>query len=172
MSVNLSELRKFQDIWGPVLQTIPAVIEMVERKDDLDRSIAAAQREYDKVKTHIEDQLKIGTAQIDAAVVRLHEAEAKRAEVLKDIEAAKAKAREDASAAEQAKQERLAVVNAKIVEASNKLSVVEKDYSAKLAQERAAHAEATAAMQAEIAALEARKNDVQAALDSLKAKLG
>lgn len=172
MSVNLSELRKFQEIWGPVLQTIPAVVDMVERKDDLERAIASAQREYEKVKTHIETQLQVGTAQIDEAVVKLNAIEAQRAQVAQDIEAAKAQAREDAVVAERAKQERLSAANAKIAEAAGKLSSVEKEYATKLAQERTAHAEAVSVLSAEIAALEARKNDVQAALDSLKAKLG
>jgi len=41
MSIDIGALRKFQDLWGPVLETIPAVIEATAKQDDLARAIAA-----------------------------------------------------------------------------------------------------------------------------------
>lgn len=172
MKIDIAELRKFQDFWGPVLGTIPAVIEMVERKADLDRSVESAKREYDKVNAHIEKQLQIGTEQIDAAVVRLQEVEATRAQVLLEITAAKSKAAEAAALEQAARQEELKAVNAKITEASGRLKKVDKEYATKLAQKQADHDKAVAAMAAEVAELEARKEEVRAVIDSLKAKLG
>ena len=172
MSVNLVELRKFQQLWGPVLQTIPAVVEMVERKDDLDRAIAAAKHEYETVKANIDTEIELATTRLDEAALKLTELETQRGAIKAEIEAAKQAAAEAAAVAEKQKQEKLAVVTARIAEASKQLAGIDKEAAAKLAVAREVHSGAVAQMTAEIEALEAKKSDVQSALDSLKARLG
>ena len=40
MAIDVGALRRFQETWGPVLDAIPAVVNMAEQQADLDRALA------------------------------------------------------------------------------------------------------------------------------------
>ena len=42
MAIDINALRKFQETWSPVMDAIPAVMDMVAKQADMDRSMAKA----------------------------------------------------------------------------------------------------------------------------------
>ena len=44
MNLNSKELQKFYDLWSPMLQALPAVIEAAEREEELKRGVAILEK--------------------------------------------------------------------------------------------------------------------------------
>lgn len=172
MSIDVSSLRRFQEIWEPVIQSIPAVINMVEMEADLDRSLAIKRSQLEKAQKEID-------AAYDQANVRLSDAKGELAaiasqkeDVQKAITAAQVSARQAIAVAEEEKKEALASFNASIAEVQTKLKSLQGEYDAKRAKAEAEHSELVQAMVAEIDDLNARKEAAKQALDAIKATLG
>ena len=172
MAVDISALRKFQDLWGPVLESLPAVMDAVAKQADLDRALSAAKRDFDKVMADVQvakdeaeairaksvEQLEAFSVQMKAAV---DAADRRAVEVEEESRARIVRAKEKASAAEaKAEQQKAAVDAAESVAQAN------------IAETEKKHAEVVKAKMAEIAALEKRQVTVENAIEALKSKLG
>ena len=172
MTVDIGALRKFQDLWGPVLETIPAVIEATAKQDDLARAIAAERKALDKAKQDVTAAYDEADKRLAAVNAELDSVRAQKAQVIAGIEGLQQKAKEDAAAALDAVQAKLDVANKSLAQATEKLNGVESDYASKTAMAQAAHDAVLSKMASEVKAMEDRQAKAEKALEALKAKLG
>lgn len=172
MSINTKELQRFHDVWGPMINSLPTVINATERMADLEKYLAELNAKADTVKVESQRELDLKNAQVSAANEQLNTLRAKKRQIESETDAAlkiqKAKMAQIQSE-----------VEAKVAECSDRVNA---------AQARAAQAEAMAAamfaeadkvvadkmveLGKEVAAADKRVRDAETALDKLRAKLG
>ena len=58
--MDIAALKKFQEVWGPVVEAIPAVIDATQNKADLDRAIAFKRQEFERIQADIAAEEKSG----------------------------------------------------------------------------------------------------------------
>lgn len=172
MSIDVSSLRRFQELWEPVIQSIPAVLNMVEMEADMDRALAAKKAELDKVQKAIDAaqeqaQIKLNDANSELAAVA-----SKKEALQQEVTELSIKAKDISDNVDKQRQEAVGLVNAAVAEVKAKLNEIQGEYSAKRAKAEAEHSKMITQMVAEIDALNERKEAAQAALDEIKAKLG
>jgi len=172
MTIDIGALRRFQATWGPVIDVIPDVINMVEQQADLDRALAANRLELNKATAEIDEAYAEATKQLAASKEELAATGKQKAAVAAEIVASRQTAAEAAEAADASAKARLAAIEAQITESSAVLAKVDGRIAADTAAAQAEHAVAVKAMQAEIVDLEKRKAAAEKALDTLRAKLG
>lgn len=172
MAINVGALRKFQEVWGPVLDAIPAVVEMTERQADMEREVNAHRAEMDKAKAEIQKAYDEADVRLAAFNDEISKLQAQKNELATEIRENKRKATEAAKAAQDKADAKLAEVERAIEVSVNKLKTVDVDYAERTMIAKAAHEAEVKAMLAEITDLEKRKAAAEKALDSLRAKLG
>lgn len=172
MTVDIGALRKFQDLWGPVLESIPAVIEATAKKEDLDRAITIQNKVLEKAKQEVTTAYEEADKRLAAVNQELELLMAQKAQTSEAIAAERVKANDAAANALREAQGQLSVVNLKVQSATEKLSNIGAEYAAKIAEAQAAHEAAVAKMEAEIKSLEDRGSKAEKALETLRAKLG
>jgi hypothetical protein len=172
MAIDHRALQSFYDMWTPVMQTLPAVIDAAQREAELSRSVAQKAAEFERVNVACQDREAAAEIKVAAAMQRLNGVKEEHLELLKtfkvEISEAKAevtKAKKDAAAKIQEHQASTASTQAEEVEAV-------KQHASVISSLEAEHATAMKVMQAEIADLEKRKAAAEKALDTLRAKLG
>jgi BMFP domain-containing protein YqiC len=172
MNLNPKELQKFYDLWSPMLQALPAVIEAAEREDELKRGVTILEKKLQDIQTQIaaeEARVEPVRKEVDdrIRVIREQRAEAQRGyeQYVADAKAHIAKIDEETEAD-------VARIKAKVTVAGSELQSVEREVAAAKAKANAEAKQQKAALEAEIAELEAKKKSVEDALESLKAKIG
>lgn len=171
-TMDIAALRTFQDTWGPVLNSIPAVINMAESFADVERALNAKRKELDTVAAQVDAAMDEGNAKhadlqdkIAAVSATLADATSDYTQKQADMNAA-LKALEASISDEIAKSRVLA--NAEIIAIQDRV----KAEKAKLDQVVAEQNEAVKAGEARLADIEARVANAEKALDKLRAKLG
>lgn len=172
MTVDIGALRKFQDLWGPVLESIPAVIEATAKKEDLDRAIAIQNKALEKAKQDVASAYDEADKRLAAVNLELEALMVQKTQTTDAIATERVKANEAAVIALQEAQAQLAAVNLKVQASTEKLNSIGADYAAKIAEAQMAHDAAVAKMDAEIKSLEDRGSKAEKALEALRAKLG
>lgn len=172
MSIDTSALRKFQDVWGPVLQTIPAVLDAAEREADLDRAINAKRIELERLKKEIAEKLvaaenRVKSMNADAAVAL----ERKQA-IAREVAEARAASAQQAAADAAQRAEELAAAKALAADVQSQIANLQADYAAKRDAAEAEHQSAVKGLQAEIKAFEARRAAAEKSLNALRERLG
>lgn len=171
MTVDVSALRRFQEVWEPVVQSIPAVLNMVEKEADLDRALNHKRIELDKAQKEIDAAFDNANVRLNAAKDDLAAMAEKKKAIMQEIADAQAKAKEAATAAEKQKNDTLAQIQDSIIKVKAQLDALQGDYDAKRAKAEAEHSSLIRSMTAEIDDLNARKEAAEKALDAIKAKL-
>lgn len=172
MTIDIGALRKFQETWAPVMDAIPAVVEMVERKADMEREVGAHRAAMEKAQAEIQkayDTADLRIAQFNDDISRLGDMKAALVQEIADTRAAARAAAEEERAAATAQ---LAAIQEQTAQANAQLATVNAQIAAQTAEAQAAHTAAVSAMSAEIADLEKRRAAAEKALDALRAKLG
>lgn len=172
MAIDTGALRRFQDLWEPVLQAIPAVIELDAKQAEMERWLATKRLEFDKAQKEIEAAYAEADKRLEQHNAAVTDAVAQVAKANEDAVLIRSEAAASAKQFLDAAQVKLAAVNAQISEREQALLKVDAQHAAKLAALDAAHAEAVSAKEAEIVALEKRQATAEKALESLRAKLG
>jgi len=54
MAIDINALRKFQETWSPVMDAIPAVMDMVAKQADMDRSMAQAKKDLEAAQAEVQ----------------------------------------------------------------------------------------------------------------------
>jgi hypothetical protein len=172
MKIDLAALRLFHATWKPVVDAVPAVMEMAEKQADFDRAIAAKKFEFEEAEKKIADayteankRLTVLNEQMELAIKQQKEAADETARLVADRE------REIADAGISRKKT-LANIEAKLAAAETALAKVEADTVAKLAAADADIKAKTEAAEAALQAIEAKQKAAEAALEAIKAKLG
>lgn len=172
MAVDIGALKKFQDLWGPVLESVPAVIDAVSKKEDMDRGIAEQKRLYEKAEKDVADakaEAQRVRAEAQAEMQRLSD---ERTQMLASMEAERVAINNQIADQKADAKAKADALSKKIADAEAKLGSLDSDFLTKHAQAQAAHDQALADMEAEIKALEDRKGKAEKALEALRAKLG
>lgn len=172
MAIDVGALRRFQETWGPVLDAIPAVVNMAEQQADLDRALAKKRIELTAATKEVEAAFAEADVRLEAVNRELTSVLDQKAATLAEIGNARTQADVAAKAAEVDAKKRLDAITQKVDVKSAELATVDAKIVAETNAALAAHDKAVAAMSAEIQDLEKRKAAAEKALDSLRAKLG
>lgn len=172
MTIDTGTLRKFQELWTPVVQAIPAVLDMVEREADLDRALQVKRTELEKVQKEIQAALDEADQRLSFANSNLDAIADQKRAIQREIAEVKSKANIEAAEAEQTKKAMLDGLQASVNSVQAQLQGLQAEYAAKRAKAEADHAAAVKALEADIAELDARKAAAETALRDIKAKLG
>ena len=172
MTIDIGALRRFQSTWGPVIDVIPGVINMVEQQADFERGLAAKRIELNNATAEIASAYEEADKRLIALNAELVAASTQKSEVLAEINEAKKAAVEAAKVADAKAKVRLSAIEDQITESSAVLAKVKDKIAENTSAAQAEHAQIVLVMQAEILDLEKRKAAAEKALDTLRAKLG
>ena len=172
MNLNPRELQKFYDLWAPMLQALPAVIEAADREEELKRGVATIERQLQVVQQKIADE----EARIDpvresvaANIQKLNESQT---EAQRGYEQYVADAKAHIVKIDEETEAEVARIKAKVSVAGAELQSAEREVVVAKAKANAEAKQQKAELEAEIAELEAKKKSIEDALESLKAKIG
>ena len=172
MPIDTSALRKFQDVWGPVLDAIPAVLEAVAKQSDVDRELRIKKVELDEAGKKIDAAFVEADKRLSSVNSEMEQAMQQKEKALAEIEDAKKAQAADNAKAEEAQRKLLDEWNQKIASLQSQFSNVQTDYNKKVADAEADFAGRVLALEAEVKELEKRKATAEKALDTLRNKLG
>lgn len=172
MNLNPKELQKFYDLWSPMLQALPAVIEAAEREDELKRGVTILEKKLQDIQTQIADEeARVEPVRKDTndriRLIRDQQTEAQRGyeQYVADAKAHIVKIDEETEA-------EVARIKAKVSVAGAELQSAEREVVVAKAKANAEAKQQKAELEAEITELEAKKKSIEDALESLKAKIG
>jgi hypothetical protein len=172
MAIDTTALRKFQDLWGPVLAAIPAVLEAAAKQADVERMLRVKQVEFDDADKKIATAFEEANKRLSSVNSEMEQAMQQKAQALADIEAAKKAQSDSFDAAKQA----FAVTEMEWVQKTSALqsqfSQVEANLAQKMADADATYADKVTALEVDVKDLEKRKAAAEKALDVLRSKLG
>jgi chromosome segregation ATPase len=172
MAIDLNALRKFQDLWSPVMEAIPAVMDMAAKQADLERGLTKMAKDLAKAQAEVQKTYDEADARLIAVNKDLEAAIAAKAETMDSIEVAKRSAALAADEAAKKAAAKLADTDAKIKEKTATLASLDKEFAAKIAEAKAAMQTELDDLTAKIKDAEKRYATAEKALESLKAKLG
>lgn len=169
--VDVVALKKFADVFGPAVESIPAVLDALGKQADMDRHIALKKRELDEVIREIERQKAEGEAFIkhtqDLADKVVADADARAQGKLDAMDAQL----NTAMSAKQKLQDEASALTDLVVKARAELAGIEAQGAVKRAEIQAANDEYAAKLNEQIKVLEDRHAKAEKSLAALKAKL-
>ncbi len=170
-NINPKELQKFYDIWAPMINSLPTVINAVATHEELQRSVEVLRARVSDAESEAQAHKDAARDSLVRAKEELKALAAEKMELTKSIkthakECADACAELDAGYAEQ--QERHA---ARLKVLADEMAAAQRAAADKVAQAEAGYAQVLAAKLAEAKELEARVSKAQDALYKLRAKL-
>lgn len=172
MAIDVNALRKFQELWTPVINAIPAVLDAAAQQADLDRALAQKRIELEKAGAEIQEAYDAADKRLVAVNEQLTVIENHKKAVLEEIGVAKQESIAAAKNLEKKAHDRLAAVEAKVKTAESVLATLDAQVTAKLAALQAEFDAKRETLDSEIKDLEKRKAAAEKALDTLRAKLG
>jgi hypothetical protein len=172
MPIDTTALRKFQDVWGPVLAAIPAVLEATAQKADVERELRIKQAEIDEADKKIAKAFEEADKRLSSVNSEMEQAMQQKAKALADIEAAKKVDADNRAKANEVQRKAADDWNVKIATLQSQFSNVEAEHAKKVSAAEADFAAKTAALEADVKDLEKRKAAAEKALDALRSKLG
>jgi hypothetical protein len=172
MTIDTNALRKFQDLWGPVLEAIPAVLEATAKKADIERELRIKQIEIDEAGKKIDAAFVEADKRLSSVNSEMEQAMQQKAKALAEIEDAKKARAAEAEKAIEVQSKLADDWNKKIAALQSQFVNVEAEHAKKVAVAEAAFAEKSAALEADVRDLEKRKAVAEKALDALRSKLG
>ena len=172
MTIDIGALRKFQEVWEPVIKAIPAVMELQAKQADMDRWVAAKKLELEKAQKEIDAAYAEADRKLAAhnAEVEASQAEVKQARASAD--AIRANAEAEAKAAADYIRSKSANLAKQVTEREARVAQLDAEIAKALADAVAPREAKIAELQATISDLEKRQATAEKALDALRAKLG
>lgn len=171
MQINPKELQKFYDAWAPVIASLPAVINVAERSNELDAHIAQKEAAFKALDEKCAAREAAAEASVKAAQERTVAAKTTHAEALaamdeeiKDAKAAVRKAKSDSAA-------KVAEYQAAAEEAYQGVVKARQDNAKAIDDLGQEYAQRHAELEAEIKALETKRDEVKAVIANLRAQL-
>lgn len=170
-AINPKELQKFHDLWAPMIAALPAVINAAERSAELERHIAIKEAEFIKIDEACVQREAAAEASVSAARERTAQAKANHALELAALEAEAKEARASVRKAKADAAAKVAEHQAGAVAAAQATEVARKEHLAALAALEGQRAAQMASIAVEVKALEAKRDEVQAVIESLRKQL-
>jgi len=172
MAIDTAALKKFQEIWGPVIEAIPAVLDMAASQADWERAITVKKIEFEEAGKKIDAAFVEADKRLSSVNSEMEQAMQQKAKALADIEDAKkaqadnfAKSQQAFSVTEMDWVQKTAALQAQFAQ-------VEANLAKKVADAEADFAGRVLALEADVKDLEKRKAAAEKALDALRSKLG
>jgi chromosome segregation ATPase len=169
---DISSIKLFHSMLTPIMEAIPQVVEMMEKKADMDRSMAKYQKDLDKAQKEVQDVYDAADQrliQMNGGLVDLQNTqEALRAE----IERTRVKLAADQEAAADVANSAKFASDAAVIEHNARANQAELQAKERIAVAEASVSARTAELEKSIADLEKREAAAQKALDTLRNKLG
>jgi tetrahydromethanopterin S-methyltransferase subunit G len=172
MAIDTNALRKFQELWGPVIEAIPAVLEATAKKADAERELRIKQVEIDAADNKIAKAFEEADKRLSSVNSEMEQAMQQKAKALADIEYAKKVDADNRVKAEESQRKVVDEWNQRIAKLQSQFSNVESEYAKKVIDLEADFAGRVLALEAEVKDLEKRKAAAEKALDALRSKLG
>jgi hypothetical protein len=170
--IDVGALKQFQAQWGPVLAAVPAVLEAVERKADLDRAMAKYTADVEKVrKVAVKEEAAAETRLADARA-GLEDLQAQRDVWLQELADFRKEAEAERAAVEQANAEAAATARKRVADITARAEGLEAEYAAKKQAAEDAHNALLAEQQAVVDAMDATRAKAEKALEAIRTKLG
>lgn len=172
MTIDTGALRKFKDIYAPIIGVIDEVLTLEAKKADLERWVAEKQREM----TTAQEEIAAAYAEADERLAAHNEVVAAAQERVKAArelgDELKRNAAEEVSRVQEAAQARLDELTAAITDRQTTLAGLDAEIAKLLLEATAPREARIAELNATIKDLEKRQATAEKALDSLRAKLG
>jgi predicted phage tail protein len=172
MDFNPKEIQKFYDIWAPMLEALPAVINAAERGDELKRHTTILEKNLQDVQQKIVDEEAKVEPVRKATQDKINELKAKEAEAQQGYNQYLADAKAHLAEVGAQTEDEVAKIKAKVSEAQAELAKVTQDTAKAKADAAEEIKKQKADAEAELADITAKKQIVEKALASLKAKIG
>lgn len=169
---NPKELQKFLDLWGPVIASLPTVINALERENDLTRNLAIMEARLQD----LNKQCELAQSSVWAEMAKAHEElaviQAQKAETATEVKEAKAQAKKDVAEAKKTADAAIAAHETRVEKSKAYADKVEQDTAARVTKADSYLISKVADGEATLAELEARRLIAEGVLADLRAKLG
>ena len=172
MGINVSALRKFQELWAPVMEAIPEVLEVAEKQADWTRALEIQKLEFEKGQKKLDDAVEEASKRIEAMKADTEAFAQQREKALSDISIAKQVRADEEAAEKKTRDKAISEWKAKIANLEAKFADVQKNYDKKSADAEKDFADKMQGLEAEVSKLESRKADAEKALNALRNTLG
>ena len=172
MAIDYNALRRFQEMWGPVMDALPSILEITARQADADRALKLTKLDHEKALKEVDAVYIEADKRLIEVNKELDSVKAAEEQLHTDIQRARDAHAEETKKAINAQQEALLAVNNKLIASTAKLNSVEAEYAAKVATAEKAAADRISALEADVKELEKRKAAAEKALATLRDKLG
>lgn len=170
--VNVKALRDFQKMWGPVLDTIPSVIDAVGVAKDIDRAVALRKKELADIEAEIEAKVSAANKELDNIKAQVQASEAQKSKVDAEISQAVADEKNAIKDATKRAKDALSGVLSKLEESQSRLDNISAEIASNMKAAKAEQDAMVQQKQSEISDLERKRVSAERALESLRAKLG
>jgi hypothetical protein len=172
MPIDTNSLRKFQEVFTPILELIPAVLAAEAGKRDLEREIVLRKAELVKADKDIAKAFEEADKRLSSVNSEMEQAMQQKTKVLEDIEAANKTDAENRAKAEKEQAQTLDELYKRTALLQSQYSGIDSEYAKKVAVVEANFADRVASLETEVKELEKRKAAAEKALDALRSKLG
>lgn len=169
---DIGSIKLFHSMLSPIMEAIPQVVELMEKKADMDRTMAAYQADLDKAKADVQaayDEADRRIVEMNGTISELKDQqEALRAE----IDRTRLKLAADQESAADAANAAKYAADAAIIEHNARINAAELKAKERIEAAEAAASARAAELEKSIAELTNREALAQKALDKLREKLG
>lgn len=172
MAINPKELQRFLDVWQPVIQALPAVINAAEYEAELGRHVAILESQRDEAIAKTAEAAEQSAKLIAAAKEELKKISAKKDSLAKDTQEATEALNQTVAAAKVQADLAIDALRRSVEDAHKSAEAERTAIAAATAEAAAAAATALDDLKQQVAELEKRKAAGEKALDALRAKLG
>jgi len=172
VKIDIGALKKFQELWAPVLETIPAVMEMAAHRDDLARGIAQEEKRLAKLQEEIASNVGQSEATLAKLRLEIEEIANKRNAALDAYRADKQAAADEVAEAKKQATADAKVIKSKTAALETAFEKAKADYALAAQALESSRETRITEIEVEIQAVEQRRKAAEKALDALRAKLG
>lgn len=172
MAVKTTEIKKFMEMWTPIMETIPAVLDLADQQSQAQRELALAKQALADVEATIDEKTQAAKNNLNTLERLAAEANASWQAALLKAEEAREAHKQALKDAETLESKKLKDLQARTAAEESKLVALEQDVAAKTATLTAQAEALIAQKQAELDGVEKLIASAQKTLDQLRAKLG
>lgn len=169
---DISSIKLFHSMMAPVMEAIPQVLEMLEQKADMERSMAIYRQDLEKAKAEVQAAYDEADRRITESNGALSELADKREALNAEIGRLDSKLMTSKEAIEDAINAAKYAADGAVIEHNARAAEAERISKERIAAAEQAATERAAELEKSIADLEAREAKAQKALEALRSKLG
>jgi hypothetical protein len=170
--INSAELRKFAEVWGPLVLSMPRVITAVDRVEELERHVLVLENRRDEASAEAARLKTQGEQDLANSRLALVDLNRERQEASQLVTAHKKACDQRIKRAEEEFESAISAIKSQVDAAKKEQLSTIQGLKAETDAARNQHAEEMRQMAAEIQDLVDKKATAQSALDEIKSRLG